>query len=159
MEYIELFTALNQFKVKYLICGGLAVNIYDIPRTAEDIDILLDFEENNLVNFEKTIKELSYENSFPLSFKSFNDAEYRKKVIQEKNLIAYSFFDSNSGDVTLDVLVDTPVEFEKLWKNRTVKNSGGVSMNLINIKDLITLKKFADNIKDQKEILLLSKLE
>lgn len=158
MDYIKLFTTLDQFKVRYLICGGLAVAVYGIPRIAEDIDILLDFEENNLANFEKAIKELSFESSFPVSIKNFNDAEYREKAIQEKNLIAYSFFNSNSGSVELDVLVDTPVDFEKLWKNRTVKNSGGVSMNLINIKDLISLKKFAEKIQDQKESLLLSEL-
>ena len=43
MEYLELFSKLEQFKVRYLICGGLAVNIYVIPRMTADIDLLLDF--------------------------------------------------------------------------------------------------------------------
>ncbi|MBA3662587.1 MAG: nucleotidyltransferase [Bacteroidetes bacterium] len=158
MEYVKLFNALAQYQVRYLICGGLAVNVYGIPRMTPDIDILLDFEGGNLANFEDAIKTLFYENDFPVSLKKFSDADYRKKMIQEKNLIAYSFFNSVSGFVTLDVLLDTPIEFEKLWNNKTVKNAGGVSMNIVNIKDLIALKKYANRIQDQNDVLLLSKM-
>ena len=51
MEYLELFSKLEQFKVRYLICGGLAVNIYGIPRMTADIDLLLDFTEKNVTDF------------------------------------------------------------------------------------------------------------
>ena len=55
MEYQKLFKTLNQYKVNYLICGGMAVNIYGIPRMTADIDIILDFEENNISNFENAL--------------------------------------------------------------------------------------------------------
>jgi hypothetical protein len=52
MEIKKIFDVLNQYNVKYLVCGGLAVNIYGIPRMTADIDLLLDFEESNVLNFE-----------------------------------------------------------------------------------------------------------
>ena len=57
MEYLELFSKLEQFKVRYLICGGLAVNIYGIPRMTADIDLLLDFTEKLLNNERQTYSQ------------------------------------------------------------------------------------------------------
>lgn len=158
MEYIKLFKILNQYQVKYLICGGLAVNIYGIPRMTADIDILLDFEEANLSGFENAVKTLLYTSTIPISLKTFVSKEEREKASKEKNLIAYSFFNSQVGFVNLDVLIDVPVEFNELWKNKTEKKTGDVILNLVSIEDLILLKKYANRIQDQNDVLLLSKL-
>ena len=53
MEIKKIFDVLNQYNVKYLVCGGLAVNIYGIPRMTADIDLLLDFEDNNISNWKR----------------------------------------------------------------------------------------------------------
>jgi len=158
MEYIKLFTVLGQYKVKYLICGGLAVNIYGIPRMTADIDLLLDFKEDNIKNFEIALKLLLYKNTIPISLNNFVNKEEREKVIKNKNLIAYSYYNSNSGFMSLDVLLDVPLEFDDLWKRKTVKESNGTSMNIVNIKDLITLKEYSNRLQDQNDVLLLSKL-
>ncbi|MBL7921616.1 MAG: hypothetical protein JNJ40_14975 [Bacteroidia bacterium] len=158
MEYQKLFKTLNQYKVNYLICGGMAVNIYGIPRMTADIDIILDFEENNLSNFENALKLLLYQNSIPVSIRNFLNKDERKKAVSEKNLIAYSYYNSISGFVTLDVLLDTPIEFSELWKNRSERDLGNLVVNIIGIEDLISLKKYANRIQDQNDVLLLSKL-
>ena len=48
MEYSLLFEQLEKQKIRYLLCGGMAVNIYGIPRMTADIDLLLDFNEDNI---------------------------------------------------------------------------------------------------------------
>ena len=66
MEYSDLFRALSEHKIRYLICGGLAVNIYGIPRMTADIDLLIDFEERNIQSFENVLKQLDYKSYLPL---------------------------------------------------------------------------------------------
>lgn len=158
MEIKKIFNVLNQYKVKYLICGGLAVNIYGIPRMTADIDLLLDFDEINVLNFENAVKHLLFQSVIPISINSFVKKEDRIKIIKEKNLIAYSYFNSLAGYMNLDILLDVPIDFEQLWKNKTERKLDETMIYLVGVEDLIELKKYANRIQDQKDILLLSKL-
>ncbi len=158
MEIIKIFNTLNNYKVNYLVCGGLAVNIYGIPRMTADIDLLLDFNENNIQNFETAIKYLMFQSVIPVSIKGFVTKQERLNAINEKNLIAYSYFNSQAGYMNLDVLLDTPIEFDKLWKNKSTRTVGQTQINLVSIEHLIELKKYANRLQDKNDILLLSKL-
>lgn len=89
MEYIQLFKKLEREKIRYLVCGGLAVNIYGIPRMTADIDILLDFVDDNLSRFEQSIKELKYLSVIPVSIRTFVSKEEREKAIQNKMMLFF----------------------------------------------------------------------
>lgn len=158
MEIKKIFQVLNQYNVRYLICGGLAVNIYGIPRMTADIDLLLDFEEENVSNFESAVKYLLFQSVIPLSINTFVKKEDRLIAIKEKNLIAYSYFNSMKGYMNLDVLLDAPIEFDVLWRNKAERLLGETTIYLVSVEDLIELKKYANRIQDQNDILLLSKL-
>lgn len=158
MEYLKLFQVLNTHKVKYLVCGGLAVNIYGIPRMTADVDILLEFTENNLTNFENAVKQLLLQNSIPISIKTFINKEEREKAKSEKNLIAYSYFSNQSGFMNLDVLLDVPLEFDLMWQNKTIKKIKETHINIVSVEHLIALKKYANRIQDKNDVILLSKL-
>ena len=158
MEIKKIFEILNTNHVRYLVCGGLAVNIYGIPRMTSDIDLLIDFDEKNILNFENAVKLLLFQSVIPLTIKSFIKKEDRLKAIKEKNLIAYSYFNSMAGYMNLDVLLDTPIEFEVLWSQKTERLVSGTTINIVSIEHLIALKKYANRIQDQNDVLLLSKL-
>ncbi len=158
MEYIQLFQKLEQEKIRYLICGGLAVNIYGIPRMTADIDILLDFTEENLEKFETSIKLLKYQSMIPLSIRTFVSKKEREKAISEKNLIAYSYFNSLSNYMNLDVLIDAPFLFEDMWQEKEVRQVEGVAVNIVSINHLVAMKKYSNRKQDIDDVVLLSKL-
>jgi hypothetical protein len=86
MEYLKIFKELQTREVRYLLCGGMALNIYGIPRMTADIDILVAFETENMFRFEKAIAKLNYKNRFPVDIMKFVDASEREKAVMEKNL-------------------------------------------------------------------------
>ena len=55
MNYKLLFEKLEEYKVRYVVCGGLAVNLHGIPRMTADVDIILDLTVENLSQFEKCL--------------------------------------------------------------------------------------------------------
>ncbi len=158
MEFLELFDALYKREVRYLLCGGLAVSIYGIPRNTADIDLLVDFEKENLTRFLNAMKLISYVGSLPFSIEILADQIERHKLIEQKNLIAYSFFNSAKNTFLVDVLVKTPVLFGELWERKAVRKYKEIPINLIAVKDLIKLKEQAGREQDKQDIALLSKL-
>ena len=51
LDYLEIFKTFNNNGIHYIIVGGIAVNLYGIPRMTYDIDILLYLEESNAKRF------------------------------------------------------------------------------------------------------------
>ena len=145
--------------VRYLLCGGLAVNIYGVQRATADIDLILDFEEENVRRFLSVIKKCGYNSSLPVELTNFISEEKRKEIVSQRNLIAYSFFNSSAGLMTVDVLFDVPVSFVWLWKNRTTHGENENEIQLVSFNDLIELKKYSNREQDKTDIVSLLKLK
>ncbi len=158
MDYVDIFRALYQHEIRYLICGGLAVNIYGIPRMTADIDLLLDFEENNITKFENLVKTLDFASVIPVDLNAFTDEKARYKAITEKNLIAYSYYNTRSNYLNIDVLMDSPISFSELWRHKESRAIEDMFVYIVSLDHLIALKRYANRIQDNHDIALLSKL-
>ena len=158
MEYEHLFEALWKERVHFLICGGLAVNIYGIPRMTADIDLLLDFEKDNLDRFDQVLKKLSYSPVAPIPVSQLSDKVKRMELIKEKHMIAYSFYNSRSNYMSVDVLLDPPATFESMWEKRETRKIDDYEVTLVSLPHLIEMKTFANRKQDQDDVILLSKL-
>lgn len=158
MEFVKLFIALSTHQIRYLICGGLAINIYGIPRSTADIDLVLDLEEENVKKFLSIIASVGYFAHLPISLHDLVDKEQRNDFIKNKNLIAYSFYNSSNNVMSMDVLIDTPIDFEKMWSNREIRNIGGKEVTIVSIADLIVMKQYAGRLQDERDIILLSQM-
>ena len=51
MFYLEVFRALEEHKVRYLLVGGLAMNLHGVPRMTMDIDLVIALDIKNLEGF------------------------------------------------------------------------------------------------------------
>jgi predicted nucleotidyltransferase len=158
MEYTKIFKALYEQKIRYLVCGGLAVNIYGIPRMTADIDILVDFDIENITNFERVMADLDFAPVIPVNLRTFVDEKTRYQAIIEKSLIAYSYYNTRINFLNLDVLMDTPISFQELWRNREERAIEDIKVFIVSLDHLIALKRYANRIQDNHDIDLLSKL-
>lgn len=132
MEHIsKLFIELSKGEIRYLVCGGLAVNIYGIPRTTADIDLLVDFEEKNISEFEKILHRQNYKSVLPILLNSLIDKKKRTEAIQKKNLIAFSYFNAITNIMSVDVLVDIPLAFDEMWERKEVRKFGASDVYFI----------------------------
>lgn len=158
MEYGKLFKALYEEDVRYLICGGLAVNVYGIPRMTADIDILLDFESKNIRRFEELVERLDFTSLIPIKLNSLASDEAREEVIKDKNLIAFSFYNTRSNYMNLDVLIDVPFSFDDMWSSKETRKFDDVSVFIVSLNHLISMKRYANRNQDKQDVIMLSKL-
>lgn len=57
-DLIAVCRRLNEEKVRYVLIGGLAINYYGLPRTTEDIDLLVDPSEENILRIKRALSFL-----------------------------------------------------------------------------------------------------
>lgn len=159
MNFGLLFDALNKHDVKYVVCGGLAVNLHGVPRMTADIDIILEMNQENLLRFEKCSSSLNYRVSVPVKISDLSDEVTRRKLIESKHLVAISYFNFDKNLLALDVVIDFPIPFNQLWESRIVKTEGSLVVNVVSIEHLIALKEFSNRAQDKQDVYYLSKIK
>ena len=159
IKFQEIFSALNKGKVRYLVAGGIAVNLYGIARATADIDIIVDTEEGNLKRFIRVIKELGFKPKVPVKLEDFVKKEIRDSWIIEKEMMVFSFFDPKNPFLLLDVFVEEPFDFKRVYETRQEMKAGRVSIPVVPIKDLIEMKEKTGRLQDIGDVFYLKKIK
>ncbi|MBA4392255.1 MAG: hypothetical protein C0407_01765 [Desulfobacca sp.] len=158
MYYFEILEALFIKKVDYLIVGGLAVNLYGIPRVTQDIDLIISTKKPNIVKIISVLKNLGYLPRLPVDPKDLTDSDKVKDWIENKNLKAFSFYHRKDNYKVVDLLLDHPLNFEDSYKNKTIKQVKHIDIYLASISDLIKTKKVSGRMQDTSDIKMLKKV-
>jgi hypothetical protein len=157
MYYYEILEGLFKQKIRYLIIGGLGVNLYGVPRTTQDIDLIISMNRDNVLRLTAMLKGLGYRPRLPVDPEKLADPAEVKDWIHHRNMKAFSFIHSESAYKVVDIVLVHPLDFETAFKRRTVKSVQGLEFNLASIDDLIESKKFSGRPQDLSDITLLHK--
>lgn len=151
-SYDEIFKEFNDKKIKYIVIGGLALNLHGVPRMTYDIDILLDLTESNVVRFEKLMKAWGFKARIPAAINDIADPDKREYWIKQKNMRAFNLVNPAWTLSEIDVLIDSPVSFAQA-KHRAKKITlKGMVIPVMGIKDLIRLKRASGRQQDLNDI-------
>lgn len=58
--YRAIFQALNDANIRYLVVGGVAVNLHGYSRYTGDLDIVMTLDAENLARMDKLMQEKGY---------------------------------------------------------------------------------------------------
>ncbi len=158
MYYFEILEGLYKSKVRYLIAGGLSVNLYGVPRVTQDIDIVIAMDRENVLKITSLLKELGYVPRLPVSPDDLANPDKVKDWIENKNLKAFSFYHKNENYKVIDIVLVHPLDFEKSFKNRTVKRAKDIDIYLASIDDVVKMKEFSGRPQDLSDIEMLNKV-
>jgi len=158
MYYFEILEGLYKSKVRYLIAGGLSVNLYGVPRVTQDIDIVIAMDRENVLKITSLLKELGYVPRLPVSPDDLANPDKVKDWIENKNLKAFSFYHKNENYKVIDIVLVHPLNFEKSFKNRTVKRAKDIDIYLASIDDVVKMKEFSGRSQDLSDIEMLNKV-
>jgi predicted nucleotidyltransferase len=133
-DFREFIESLNEHNVKYLIVGGYAVSIHGYPRYTKDIDFWIWLNKGNITNLLKSLTSFGFIN-LGLTEEDFMNPENIIQLGNEPNRI--------------DLMVDVDgVNFEDCYSEKTEVEIEGITVNFINIRDLIKSKKTMGRLQD-----------
>ncbi|MBW2262585.1 MAG: hypothetical protein JRG91_11480, partial [Deltaproteobacteria bacterium] len=89
--YEKLFTELGRRKVRYVLCGGLAVNLHGIPRVTADADIIVDFEEKNVSSLVQAMEDMGLRPLVPVDPRDLSDPARRTEWRRAKGAVVFQF--------------------------------------------------------------------
>ena len=158
-DYQSLLRQFAEKNLRYLIVGGVAVNLHGYPRFTNDIDILLALDQDNLAKMAAIMKERGYEQRLPISIQELGDTDKVRTLMKEKGLVAYSFIHAEEPQFNIDVLVGASMEFEKFTAHTMHADVWGLDVPVASIDDLIAMKQNSDREKDVQDVVALLELK
>ncbi|PMP66728.1 MAG: hypothetical protein C0190_04765 [Thermodesulfobacterium geofontis] len=146
-------------KIRYLLCGGLAVNLYGIPRTTVDLDLIIDLSHENLKNFILTMKKAGLTLKQPVEDEKLLDPIFRKFLIKEKEIKVLTYINLNNPLEIVDFFIELPINFEEAFKRKKTLKIEDYEIYLVDIETLIKMKEKSKRPLDISDVENLRKIQ
>ena len=143
-SHLNVYKSLNSHKVRYLVIGGLAVNLYGLPRSTKDMDVFIEHDIENCNKLLTALKEINFGTAY------LTDS---KKVMENEITI----FDDK---MRIDVLTEVKgLEFYSSWQHRNEVEVESVIIPFVSFDHLIQSKKAVGRKQDLEDIKYLLKIK
>lgn len=149
----RLLRSLVDRRVRFLVAGGLAVVAHGHVRFTADVDLLVDLSSENVTRFADALADCGYSPRAPVRVADLADPVALLSWVEDKNLVALSFWSSRAPMTEVDVLLDTPVTYEAAARNAVAfELAPGLAVGFVGLEDLLLMKRAAGRPKDLADI-------
>ena len=149
MFFTKILKELEKKSIKYLVIGGVAVNLHGYIRATNDLDIMLSFDKENVEKFSKLAKELGFKPKVPVDIIELADPNKRKYWKTERNMKVFSIYNTENEFEVIDIMIQDYIDFERAYKNKKIMLDEGISIPVISLSDLVKLKEIATQERDR----------
>jgi len=149
----QIFQALNDAGVQYLVAGGLAVNAHGYLRFTKDVDFVLRLLPENIKQAFTALNALGYRPNVPVTGEQFADPEQRQSWIDNKGMQVLQLWSDAHRETPIDIFVTEPFPFEEEYQRALIKPLyGEIEVRFVSIPTLIRMKQLADRPQDHIDI-------
>jgi predicted nucleotidyltransferase len=156
--YEEITKEFQRQKVKYVIVGGIAVNLHGFLRSTADMDILVEMSSGNLKKIVNILKKQEYRVKQPVDPMGLADKKIREEWIRQKHMKAFNFYKENELK-EVDIILESSVSFKKAKKSAFGIKIDDTVFPVISIDNLILMKRAAARDVDKMDIKQLTKIK
>lgn len=159
MLYLDLFQALHDYQVKYLLVGGLAMNLHGVPRMTMDVDLILLMDESNLDRFIACAEAMHLSPVVPVPLQSLKDSAQRESWYSQRHMVAFGLQNNQARiPVMVDVLISPSIDVDQAFSRAITRDLNGLPVKLASVDDMIALKQGTGRRQDQSDIEHLERL-
>jgi hypothetical protein len=144
--------ALDQAGVRYAIVGGYAVALHGAVRGTMDVDIVINWDLNSLQKSTRALNDIHLVSRLPVSAEDV--FQFRDEYIQNRNLIAWNFHNPDDLSQQVDIII----AFDLKGKGRKKLNTRSGALHLLNLADLISMKRESGRPQDLEDVKALESL-
>jgi Nucleotidyl transferase AbiEii toxin, Type IV TA system len=157
--YLDLFRALAKHDVRYVLVGGVAMNLHGVPRMTMDVDIVLAMDRSNLEVFLAACAELQLQPAVPVPLVDLLDPARRRAWQTEKRMMAFPLRTPDMSSPTVDVLIAPPLDIEPALSRAERRRVDDVTVAVAAVEDMIQMKVRAGRAQDLADVEHLRRLQ
>ena len=144
-QFLGIINALNQYKVEYIVIGGVAVIIHGLPRLTQDLDILIKMVPENIGRLREALHSI------------FSDKDIDEITYDEMKKYSVIRYGSAEG-FYLDLMANIGESSDYNSVQAEYKEIEGVKARIATAESLFNLKKASIRPEDQRDALFLKNL-
>lgn len=148
----EVFKALADADVEYVVVGGLAVILHGYLRATADLDVVIRLAPDNCRRALAALAGIGFRPRLPVAIEDFADPAKRAEWIEHQNMLKFQLWDPGNALRSLDVFMKEPIGFEALRRDAQIEDVDGLAVPVASIEHLIQLKQAAGRPRDRDDI-------
>lgn len=149
----EVFRRLHDAQVRFLVVGGLAVNVHGLARMTLDLDIVVDLTAGNVERAFDALGRAGYAPVVPVSAAALADPDRRASLVREKHMQVLRFHSDRHPLTPVDFFVTSPFPFEEEYERAVVRDVAGVGgVRIVRLDTLIAMKRAAGRPQDLADV-------
>jgi len=145
-------SALADTGVRYAVVGGHAVALHGAVRGTVDVDIVLSWNLKSLRAAEHALTGIGLVSRLPIS--ADDVFQFHDEYVRNRNLIGWNFNNLSNPAEQVDIVITYDLKGKKIGK---VDTAGG-SVNILNRRELIVMKRASGRPQDLEDVKALERL-
>ena len=150
-QFDPILAALQATGVRYVVVGGVAVNLHGYQRFTKDLDLVIELIPDQALKALEALAAIGYKPNVPVKLSDFANPAIREGWIRDKGMMVFQMY-SDSARMSIDIFVQYPLDFEALWGQSTAIDLPGASLRIASIDHLIFMKRQAGRPQDLLDI-------
>lgn len=139
-RFEPIFETLNSTGTRYVVVGGLAVNLHGYQRFTKDVDVVIELLPEESVRALEALRAIGYEPRLPVRLADFGHASVRDSWARDKGMVVFQMYNDNVR-MTVDIFVQYPMDFESLWRDAVEAKLSRTRVRIASLAHLIQMKR------------------
>jgi len=150
---IAIMQALNSAQVRFLVAGGVAVNLHGYVRATQGLDLVVSLSEENARAAMQALSSLGYRPQVPVAIEEFADSARREEWQRLRNMQVFSLISDRHPETTVDIFVTEPFAFDDEYRMATVYQiAPELEVRAVRPETLIAMKLSAGRARDHDDV-------
>lgn len=150
---VAVLRALDGAGVRFLIAGGVAVNLHGYVRATQDLDLVVGLDSGNAASAMRALRDLGYRPQVPVAIEDFADPATRHHWTEDKHMQVFALVSDTYPDTTVDVFVAEPFDFDAEHAAADVYEiATDLRVRVVRPETLIAMKRAAGRPRDLDDV-------